>query len=125
MPTVLYPPPPYGYYPGAYEPASALRIEVTPSDAEVFLDGYLVGIVDDFDGFFQRLRVRPGAHEIDIVRDGFHSVHQKLFLEPDRTFRVRYTMNKLKAGEAPDPRPVPRADEPETRRVEGAGPGTI
>ena len=34
-------------------------------------------------------------------------------------------MMTILLDETPDPRPVPRADEPETRRIEGAGPGTI
>ena len=45
--------PGYGGYPayGGYWDASAdLRVQVTPRTAEVYVDGYLVGNVDDFDG---------------------------------------------------------------------------
>jgi hypothetical protein len=57
----------YGYPYGAYgrqvyrggyvQAAGALRLRVTPKQAEVFVDGYYVGIVDDFDGIFQRLHL--------------------------------------------------------------------
>src|SRR5262245_45560319 len=52
----------YPYY--SYDPTSALKLEVTPKDAEVYVDGYYAGIVDDFDGAFQRLHVLPGNHEL-------------------------------------------------------------
>ena len=34
---------------------STARIQVKPHTAEVYVDGYLVGTVDSFDGFLQRL----------------------------------------------------------------------
>ena len=53
-----YPYPPL--YPYRYHPMdnlrSAVRLEVTPKEAEVYVDGYYAGIVDDFNGTFQRLR---------------------------------------------------------------------
>ncbi len=104
-------PPPYPIAP--YEIGSSLRVQVTPNDAEVFLDGYLVGIVDDFDGFFQRLRVRPGQHEIEIYRDGYHGVRQKIFLSAGGTFRVQHDLDAIKPGETPDPRPVPATPPPD------------
>ena len=57
---IIYPFPPYGM---AVIDAS-VQFDVTPRQAEVFIDGYYAGIVDDFDGMFQRLRVEPGQHEI-------------------------------------------------------------
>ncbi len=61
-----YPPYGYGYGYGYY--GAELRTQVTPRQAEVYVDGYLTGTVDDFDGMFQRLRVPLGEHEITIYR---------------------------------------------------------
>ena len=58
-------PPPYGYY-GWID--ASVRLEVTPRDAEVYVDGYYAGTVDDFDGTFQRLRVEPGQHDLEIYQ---------------------------------------------------------
>jgi hypothetical protein len=58
----------YGY--GGFDGAS-LRVQVTPNDAEVFIDNYYAGTVDDFDGLFQRLHVEPGAHDITLWREGY------------------------------------------------------
>lgn len=44
----------------------SLRLQVKPRDAKVFLDGYYVGLVDSFDGFTQRLRLKEGTYQIEI-----------------------------------------------------------
>ncbi len=84
-----------------------MRLEVKPKEAEVFVDGYYAGIVDDFDGVFQRLRVPPGEHEITLYLDGYRTTRQKVYLEPDNTFKIKYTMERLGANEQPEPRPQP------------------
>ena len=99
-----YPSPyPYRYY--NIDAGAAMRIEVTPHEAEVYLDGYYAGIVDDFNGAFQRLRARPGQHEIVLYLDGYRTVHQKLYLTPKNTIKVKYAMERLGAGEQPEARP--------------------
>jgi len=102
---------PYPFHPPA-DPGAAIRLEVKPKQAEVYVDGYYAGIVDDFDGTFQRLRVPPGDHTITLYLDGYHSVTQKVYLEPDNTFRIKYTMEKLGASEQPEPRPAAPANPP-------------
>ena len=95
---------------------SALRFQVTPENAEVFLDGYYVGTADDFDGMFQRLRLAPGEHDIELYLSGYRSVRQKILVQPGGTFRVRYSMEALKPGDTPDPRPVAPAAPPLSER---------
>jgi hypothetical protein len=82
---------------------------VKPKEAEVFVDGYYAGIVDDFDGTFQRLNVSPGEHEIELWLDGYRTVRQKVYLTRDNTFKVKYQMERLAAGQAPEPKPQPLA----------------
>ena len=107
---------PYGWHPpyayGAGYGDSALRLQVEPKETEVFIDGYYAGTVDDFDGFFQRLRLEPGEHEVQLYLAGHRSVRQKVYLQPTGTFRVKHTMQPLAAGETPDPRPDPPAGGP-------------
>jgi len=98
-------PPPYRY--GFGQPDSSVRIEVKPKEAEVFVDGYYAGIVDDYDGVFQRLRVTPGEHEIELYLDGYRTVRQKVYLPVNDTFKIRYTMERLGPGEQPEARPQP------------------
>jgi hypothetical protein len=56
-----------GYAGGAY---GGIRIQGAPRDAQVFVDGYYAGIVDDYDGTFQRLDLDAGPHEIEIRTAG-------------------------------------------------------
>ena len=103
---------PYGYYGRYDELNSSVRLEVTPRTAEVFVDGYRAGTVDDYDGIFQRLRLRPGEHEITLYLDGYRSLHERVYLNTAADQKVRHTMVPLPAGEAQEPRPEPPAIEP-------------
>lgn len=48
------------------EERGALRLKLKPRDAEVYVDGAYAGIVDDFDGAFQKLHLPPGTHKIEV-----------------------------------------------------------
>ncbi len=97
----------------------------------MYVDGYLAGRVDDYDGVFQRLRVAPGGHEIVVYRDGFHAFQQHLYLAPGSDQHMKFALQPLAPGEAPDPRPVPQPrrggessdeDQPLPRYGRGGGP---
>jgi hypothetical protein len=104
-------------YPGWYPPAfyhraviddSSARIQVTPRQTEVYVDGYLAGVADDFDGFAQRLRVPPGEHVIELYLDGHKTIAQTILFAPGQSYRIRHAMEPLAAGEAAPSRPAPR-----------------
>jgi hypothetical protein len=118
-----YPPPfPYRYYPIDIL-RSAVRIEVVPKEAEVYVDGYYAGIVDDFNGTFQRLRLPPGQHEIVVRKDGFHALKHDVYLTPDTTFHIRGRLEPLAAGEPNEPKPTPLAPPPGGVQPGGVQPG--
>jgi|SoiMethySBSTD1v2_1073268.scaffolds.fasta_scaffold00538_11 PEGA domain-containing protein len=58
----------YGYATGE------IRLQVRPRHAEVYVDGYYAGRVDDFDGFLQGLRLEEGPHTIEIVAAGYETL---------------------------------------------------
>lgn len=97
--------PPYRYG-AAFDRESSLRLQVTPRETEVFVDGYFAGKVDDFDGFLQRLRLPPGEHVLQLYLPGHRSVQQQIYLLPGATFRVRYNLESLAPGEPAPERPV-------------------
>ena len=101
-----YPFPPYpAYHPAA--PDSSIRLEVEPREAEVYVDGYYAGIVDEFDGVFQRLRVTPGQHEIVIYREGYRSLRQQVLASPYGSRKISEKLERLPAAEPNEPKPVP------------------
>lgn len=117
--------------PAFFDDESSLQLQVTPRETEVFVDGYLAGRVDDFDGRFQRLHIQPGEHELTLYLDGHHKVTQTILVRPRSSFRIRYSMMPLAAGETPDARPSSSAKRParidapaaegEAARAEGYG----
>lgn len=78
--------PPAGYVtavPGyAY---GGVRIQGAPEDAQVFVDGYYVGIVDDFDGAFQHVNLQSGPHRIEVRAPGFAPVTFDVNVTPGQT----------------------------------------
>jgi hypothetical protein len=101
---------PLPYYPyagyGPYDLSGSVRTQVAPRQAEVFVDGYFAGTVDDFDGTFQRLHVEPGDHSIELFLPG-HRPHQlSVYVQPGRTFNIRHTMEPLAPGEPEPARPA-------------------
>jgi hypothetical protein len=96
----------YGGYYGAYDPwygwspvyapsasgsdeSGAIRLKVKPPDASVYIDGYYVGIVDDFDGAFQRLRLEPGAHRLEIRSQSYRPLSVDVLIQEDLTITYR------------------------------------
>ena len=72
-----------GYVPGA--PAGSMHLKIKPRDAQVFVDGFYAGIVDDFDGMFQRLHLDPGPHHIEVRADGYEPLNLDVQIRPDQT----------------------------------------
>jgi len=103
---IMYPPPPTSGYQYA-QPESDLQLVIKPREAAVYVDGYYAGIVDDFDGMFQRLHVSPGEHEITVYLQGYRTITQHLYLAPNGKRKITETMEKLLMGELNDPPPLP------------------
>jgi len=104
--------PPYPRY-GYYDASADLRVQVTPKQAEVYIDGYLVGTVDDFDGILQRLHVPLGEHEITVYAQGYRSITQRMLFRPFESYTIKDTMQPVATGDAGDPRPTPSERQPE------------
>jgi hypothetical protein len=124
---------PFGWYPQAgygqigygqrfYDGGSAVRLEVSPRETEVYIDNYFAGIVDDFDGIFQRLHIEPGSHDITLYLDGYRTVRQRIYVQPTGTFRLRYMMQPLGPGDVAEPRPVEPPPPPPQAGPAQAGP---
>jgi PEGA domain len=106
---------PYGFYAPGYgagygRPTGSARLQVTPKQAEVYVDGYLAGSVDDFDGFLQRLDVPAGEHELTLYLPGYRTIRQKVLFRPGATVKISTAMEPLGQGAADEPRPRPNPD---------------
>jgi len=122
---------PYGYggwggypYYGAYRgyDRGSLRLQVKPEATEVYVDGYYAGIVDSYDGFFQRLHLPAGQHDIELRLKGFRSIQEQMYLTVGSTYRIEHDMEPLGPGETTAPPPTPPAAPPPSPRQTAAPP---
>ena len=103
---------PYGVYPYAGYPFGAgadadVRVEVTPKQAEVYVDGFYAGPAEDFDGVFKRLHTTPDGHMITLHLEGYRSITENIYASPESTYTLRDMMEKLAAGEKSEAPPLP------------------
>ena len=109
-----YPYPPY--YQGWYSDESSLRVQVKPTDAEVFVDGYFAGKVDSYDGLFQRLHLPPGEHVIEIFHEQYRPIREPMRFAPRESYELKRVMEPLAPGDTAPVRPKPDpSDRPAER----------
>lgn len=102
----------YGAYPvsvglsflgGPKDPRGSVQTMVYPKQTEVFVDGYYVGITDDFDG--SKLRLDPGPHTITFYLPGHRSYEETVYVSDGTTIKIRHEMEPLEPGEPTPLRP--------------------
>jgi hypothetical protein len=86
----------YGYYAGAGQVyySGNVKLKIKPKGAEVFVDGYYVGIVDDFDGMFQDLQLSAdpngrATHKIEVRAPGAQPLTFEVRLLPGQSIAYR------------------------------------
>ena len=73
--------------PAAY---GGVRIEgAAPSDAQVYVDGYFAGIVEDFEGANKNLNLTAGSHHMEIRVAGQQPVAFDVTVPANQTITVR------------------------------------
>ena len=91
----------YGGYPtyaqdpfDAASPTGGLRLKVEPTDAEVYVDGSFAGIVDDFNGHFQQLKITAGPHRVEIRAPGYQPLVFDVSIQPRHTTEYRGALQR-------------------------------
>ena len=77
------------YYGGYYGPYGGVRIKDAPPNAEVLVDGYYVGLADDFDNPFQQLTLEGGAHKIEVRAPNAAPLNFEVNVLPGQTITYR------------------------------------
>ena len=103
----------YGYYGGGYSSTGSVRLKVKPRHAEVLVDGYYVGSIDDFDGTFQSLKLEPGPVSIEVRAAGFEALRLDVMVLAGRKITYEENMRAGDPGQAPMPAPRPPAGGPD------------
>ena len=86
-----------------FDGRAQVRLQVTPRAAAVYVDGFYAGVVDDFDGFFQRLPLLAGGHTIAFYLEGFGTITRRVYLSTGSDLSIREVLVPLRPGEASEP----------------------
>ncbi|MBI2829113.1 MAG: PEGA domain-containing protein [Acidobacteria bacterium] len=80
-----------GYYGRPYSSfdIGELRLQVSPRHAQVFVDGYYAGTVNDYDGAFQSLKLESGPYSIQIVAPGYDTLDFDVRINPGQKITYR------------------------------------
>jgi PEGA domain len=72
----------------------SLRIKASPRSAKVYVNGSLVGTVDEFDGLANHLRLETGTHRLELRADGYQTLSKDVTVSADKTLTERLSMKK-------------------------------
>ncbi len=86
----------YGYD----EEQGALDLDVSPDDTQVYVDGQLIGTVDDFDGFPQYLWLEKGTYDVVLYREGYKTLARQYSIYSGLVVDVN---DRLERGESVRP----------------------
>jgi hypothetical protein len=78
-----------------YGETGSIRLKVKPNDAQVFIDGYYVGVVDSFDGAFQRLGIEAGSHKVEIRAEGYETAELDVMVMPRETVTYKGDLKRI------------------------------
>jgi len=87
-----------GYYSGtqyASVDQGKVRLKVKPRNAKVYVDGYFVGDVDQFDGMFQKLSLNGGRHHVEIKADGYETAEFDVMIMPEQTVTYEGELKRI------------------------------
>jgi PEGA domain len=94
-----------GYYGGggggysssqSYSESGSLRLKIDPRSAQVYVDGYFVGVVDSFDGVFQKLGLEGGGHKVELKADGYEPLEFEVLITPGETVTYKGEMKRIR-----------------------------
>jgi len=95
----------YGYGDGGYAGredrgddrsvrTGSVRLRANPRTAKVYVDGALVGTVDEFDGLSNHLSLEVGVHQLELRADGYRTFSTEISVEDGKTMTERANLKK-------------------------------
>ena len=79
----------------------AIDLNVKPKKAEVWVDGRLIGKVQDFDGYPSYLWLEEGTHRVVLSLGGYRTYDETITIEPGAVVKLKL---KLLPGESDPPK---------------------
>ena len=70
-----------------------------PSDGQVYVDGYFAGLVSEYDGAFQKLKLEVGPHHIEVRAPGYETLGFDVNTEIDQTTTYQGELQRAVPGQ--------------------------
>lgn len=80
--------------PPSGDSAARLRLDVTPDDASVYLDGNFLGTASELEGLSAGLVVAPGSHKLEVVRPGYVAEDLDFEGTPGREVQLKVSLDE-------------------------------
>jgi len=74
--------------------AARVRLDVTPDDASVYLDGTFLGTAAELEGLSAGLVVAPGSHKLEVVRPGYEAEDLDFEGTPGREVQLKVSLDE-------------------------------
>jgi hypothetical protein len=71
-----------------------LQLDVDPRRALVYADGWYVGLVDEYSGYYRHLDIDAGWHTIEILAPDYEPLIVDVVIAPGRTTTYRGTLER-------------------------------
>jgi hypothetical protein len=75
-------------------PLGGLQLEIEPRRALVYVDGWYVGLVDEFSGYYRHLDVGAGWHTFEIIAPDHEPLVFDMTISPGRTTTYRGSLQR-------------------------------
>lgn len=90
----VFPPP--GCVTTEVDTHGSVRIDVPQREAAVHVDGFYVGVVEDFNGTSEHLNLTPGPHHIELQAPGFETTAFDVNIEAGHVIVYRTPMRPVR-----------------------------
>jgi hypothetical protein len=89
-----YPASPFRYPYSVFD-VGEVRLQVTPRHAQVYVDGYYAGTVDDYDGVLQSMKMESGPYHFEITAPGYETLAFDIRINPGQKITYRGDLRRL------------------------------
>lgn len=108
-----------GYWGSYYRPdAGALDLDIRPEKASIYLDGELIGVADNYDGWPRYLWLREGSYRLVVYHEGYETLAREVRIRPGEIISLK---DRMQAGPSKRPEELfaeaERARSPAARRA--------
>jgi PEGA domain len=79
--------------------SGGLQLDIEPRRALVYVDGWYVGLVDQFSGYYSHIDIGAGSHTIEILATGYEPLIFEIAISPGRTTTYRGSLQRAERND--------------------------